>query len=133
MYRWMVQAWHISFMISRPAGDSSRMLLRPSEHMWQRHSLSGFPYLLILLSSSSHWWRAMATSDRHCQRSRVEYTDSSVPMWCLVSQTPCHHWCGVPHPVLHGWDKSRKEVAAPSGCLFHGQERPSQATPSKGW
>ena len=36
-----------SFMTSRATEDLSRMLLRTSEPLWQKHSLSGFPGLLI--------------------------------------------------------------------------------------
>ena len=39
-----------------------------------------------------------------------------------MSQTPHLHWWGVPHPALHGWDKSRNRVAMPPGCPPHGQE-----------
>ena len=59
--------------------------------MWQRHFLSGFPTLLILLSFPSHWWRAgsgpwllcidAATAALHrcCHRSMAEYPDHPVP------------------------------------------------------
>ena len=47
--RWTAQALPIfSFMTSRATEDLSRMLLRTSEPMWQKHSQSGFPSLLIL-------------------------------------------------------------------------------------
>ena len=55
---WMARAQYISsFMISRATENSCRMPLRSSEHMWQRHSPSGFPDLLILSSSYSCWQR----------------------------------------------------------------------------
>ena len=38
----------------------------------------------------------------------------------------------MPHPVLHGWDKSRKGVAMTPGCPPHGQEGDTPKTcPSK--
>ena len=83
MNRWTAWAQLISsFMISRAAGDSRRVPLRLSKHMWQRHSPSGFPALLILLSSSSCWqkdWQSsMATSDRHYQSSQTEYPKATL-------------------------------------------------------
>ena len=46
-----------SFMTSRATEDLSRMSLRTSKPMWQKHSPSGFPSLLISKSSSSCWRR----------------------------------------------------------------------------
>ena len=40
-------------------------------------------FVIILLPLSEGWWRAKATLDRCCQRSRTEYPDHSVP--CMVS------------------------------------------------
>ena len=102
------------------------MPLRPSKHMWQRHSPSGFPTLLILSSSSSCWWRV----SRGPWPLQIDITKGPgwstptalCPTWFLVSQTPCCHWWEVPHPALHGWDKSRKGVAVPPGCPPHSQE-----------
>ena len=73
------------------------MPLKLSECMWRRHFLSGFPTPLILLSFSSNWQWAMATSDKCHQRSRAEYPDCPVPnlisskldsMWPFVGSAP---------------------------------------------
>ena len=76
------------------------MLLRLSEHMWQRCSLSGFPTLLILLSSFFHWWRVGGGPWPF----KIGVTKGPgwstltglCPTWFLVSQTPCHCWWGCP-------------------------------------
>ena len=36
-------------------------------------------FVIILLLLVEGWWRAMATSDRHCQRFRTEYPNCPVP------------------------------------------------------
>ena len=134
----MAQAQHISsFMISRATWDQSRMPLRPSEHMWQRHSLRGFPTLLMLLSSSSCWQR-VGGGPWPLQIGIAKGPGWSTltilcPTWFLVSQTPCHCWWGVPHPAPHGWNKLKKEVAMPPECQPHSQEGDPQDMPCKGW
>ena len=40
---------------------------------WSAH------FIVILLPLAEDWWRAMATSDRRCQRSQVEHPDHPVP------------------------------------------------------
>ena len=113
-------------MISRATEDSCRMLLRPSEHMWQRCSPSEFPAPLILSSSSSRWWR-VGSGPWLPQIGTTKGPEWSTltapcPTWFLVSQNSYCHWWGVPHLVPHRWGKSKKGVATLLGCPPHGQE-----------
>ena len=70
-------------MTSRATEDLSRTLLRTFKPIWQKCSLSGFfqsaHFIVILLPLVEGWQRAMAISDRWCQRSKVEHPDCSVP------------------------------------------------------
>ena len=111
------------------------MLWRHSEHTWQRHSLSGFLALFILLSSSSHWWR-VGRGPQPLKIGIAKGPEQSIlttlcPAWSLVSLTPCRHWWGMPHPALHRKDKSRKGVAAPQGALHTAKRETPKACPTK--
>ena len=127
MYGWMAWAQHISsFVIRRAAGDSCRMLLRPSRHMWQRHSLSGLPAPLILSSSSSHWWR-VGDGPWPLQIGATKGPEwgtltAPCPTWFLESWSPCQHWWGVPNLAPHKWGKLKKGVTALLGCPPHSQK-----------
>ena len=104
------------------------------EHVAEAFSLSGFLALLILSSSSSHWQR-VGGGPQLLQIGIAKGPEQSIltalcPTWFLVSRTPHCCWWGVPHPVLHGWDKLRKGVPAPPGHPPHGQEGdPARHTP----
>ena len=109
---------------------------RPSKDTWQRRSLSGFLTLLILLSSSFCWQR-VGRGPQLLQIGIIKGQEQGIPTalcptWSLVSRTPCHHWWGVPHPVLCRWDNLRKGAAVLPGCPPHGQEGdPPKAHPTK--
>ena len=67
---------------------------------WISHSAH---FVVILLLLVEGWWRAMATSDRWCQRSWVAHLDCPVlHMISSESDSVLPLW-GVPHLVLHGW------------------------------
>ena len=119
MYRWMAQAQHISsFMKSR--ATRHRMPPRPSKYMWWRHSPSGFPTLLILSSSSSHWQR-VGRGPWPLQIGIAKGPGWSTPTtlcptWFLVSQTPCCCWLGggcTPR-VPASWPRGRPPKTCPT-------------------
>ena len=57
---------------------------------WSAH------FVVILLLLVEGWWRAMATSDRQCQRSWWSIWTILCPTQYLASQTPCCHWWEYP-------------------------------------
>ena len=137
MYRWTAWAQHISsFMISRAVADSSRTLLRPSKHMWQRCSQSGFTAPLILSSPSSCWQRVDSTPWPHQigAAKGLEWSTPTTPCTTkfLVSQSPCCCWWGVPHLALTWIGQVEEGV----GCTLRestscGRGRPPWAYPVK--
>ena len=83
-------------------------------------------FVIILLLLVEGWQRAMAASDRHCQRSRVEYPNCLVPHMVSSESDSTPLLVGSAPPSAAQMGKGEEGGGHAPGHLPHGQERDPQ-------